>query len=157
MAIESDSDRLLSDINVTPFVDVMLVLLIIFMVSAPMMTQGVDVSLPHAKAKALPSEQEQIIITVNRDRQIFINDAPTSAETLRETLLAIKEKKADQQVYFRADQDVSYGFAIQIMAEIKNAGIVKLGMVTEPQGAFGKSAEKTDQKAETGKQEKSAE
>ncbi len=132
MAIETNSDRLMSDINVTPFVDVMLVLLIIFMVSAPMMTQGVDVALPHAVAKALPSEQDQLMVTVDRDRQIFINDVPVALDSLREKLSKILENTPGKQIYFRGDQDVPYGTAIQVMAEIKNAGVEKLGMVTDP-------------------------
>jgi len=132
MAIETNSDRLMSDINVTPFVDVMLVLLILFMVSAPMMTQGVDVALPHAVAKALPSEEDQLMITVDKDKQIFINDVPVALDSLREKLLKILENRPGKQVYFRGDREVSYGLAIQVMAEIKNAGVEKLGMVTDP-------------------------
>ncbi len=145
MAIETNSDRLMSDINVTPFVDVMLVLLIIFMVSAPMMTQGVDVALPHAVAKALPSEEDQLMVTVDKDKQIFINDVPVALESLREKLLKILENRPGKQVYFRGDMQVSYGLAIQVMAEIKNAGVEKLGMVTDPL----KTGDSEKQKSET--------
>ena len=132
MAIETNSDRLMSDINVTPFVDVMLVLLIIFMVSAPMMIQGVDVSLPKATSKALPSETEQLMVTVDVDNKIYINDYAVGLDSLREKLIKILEGRQDRQVYFRADQDISYGLAVRVLSEIKGAGVEKLGMVTEP-------------------------
>jgi biopolymer transport protein TolR len=132
MAIETNGDRLMSDINVTPFVDVMLVLLIIFMVSAPMMTQGVDVSLPKAVAKALPSEQEQLMVTIDKNHQVYINDYQVSLDSLRGKLIKILEGRTDRQVYFRADQDISYGMAVRVVSEIKGAGVEKLGMVTEP-------------------------
>ena len=132
MALETNSDRLMSDINVTPFVDVMLVLLIIFMVSAPMMTQGVDVSLPKAVAKALPSDNEQLIVTINKDRQIYINDYEVSVDSLKGKLIKILEGRTDRQVYFRADEEIPYGTAIRVMSEIKGAGVEKLGMVTLP-------------------------
>lgn len=134
MAIETNSDRLMSDINVTPFVDVMLVLLIIFMVSAPMMTQGVDVSLPQAVSEALPSDAEQLIVTVDADGRIFINEAAVTLESLRQKLAAILENGPDRPVYFRADRDLAYGTAVRIMSEIKSSGVRKLGMVTDPMG-----------------------
>jgi len=134
MAIESNSDRLMSDINVTPFVDVMLVLLIIFMVSAPMMTQGVDVALPEAVSKSLPSDAEQLMVTVNAQNTIFINDYEVSLDSLQEKLIKILDGSRDRQVYFRADKDIAYGMAVRVMSEIKGAGVEKLGMVTEPLG-----------------------
>ena len=132
MAIESNSDRLMSDINVTPFVDVMLVLLIIFMVSAPMMTQGVDVALPEAVSKALPSDAEQLMVTVDAQNTIFINDYAVSLDSLQDKLKKILDGSQDRQVYFRADKDIAYGMAVRVMSEIKGAGVEKLGMVTEP-------------------------
>jgi biopolymer transport protein TolR len=132
MAIESNSDRLMSDINVTPFVDVMLVLLIIFMVSAPMMVQGVDVSLPKAVSKSLPSDSEQLMVTVKSDSQIFINEYQVPIEGLQKKLASILEGRQDRQVYFRADKAITYGVAVRVMSEIKAAGVQKLGMVTEP-------------------------
>ncbi len=132
MAIETGSDRLMSDINVTPFVDVMLALLIIFMIAAPMMVQGVDVSLPQAVAKALPAETDQLIITVNKEDQVYINEVQVSLDSLREKLVKILENRTDREVYFRADQAIPYGMAIRVMSEIKSAGVERLGMVTEP-------------------------
>lgn len=131
MALETNSDRLMSDINVTPFVDVMLVLLIIFMVTAPMMTEGVEVSLPQAKSKPLSSEEsEQLVVTINKDSDIFINDYAVPLDRLREKLANILENRPSREVYFRADKDVPWGTGVQVMAEIKAAGIDKLGIVT---------------------------
>ena len=142
MAIESNSDRLMSDINVTPFVDVMLVLLIIFMVSAPMMTQGVDVALPEAVSKALPSDTEQLMVTVDAQNTIYINDFAVPLEELQPKLIKILEGNRERQVYFRADKDIAYGIAVRVMSEIKGAGIEKLGMVTEPLDPGKKGASK---------------
>lgn len=132
MAFHNKSDQLMSDINMTPFVDIVLVLLIIFMISAPMMTQGVDVALPQANTQALPSESEQVIVTVDVENRIFINDLEVSQEALRQKLQAIVRERPDQQVYFRADKSLPYGTAVNVMAEIKRAGVSRLGMVTDP-------------------------
>jgi biopolymer transport protein TolR len=121
--------EVMSEINVTPFVDVMLVLLVIFMVTAPLMQQGIDVNLPKAKAKELPPE-ERLIITVKADGNIYLNDVPVDMGTLKEKLSALSKKNPD--VFLRADRSVSYGFVAELMAEIKDAGIEKLGLVTEP-------------------------
>jgi biopolymer transport protein TolR len=122
----------MSDINVTPFVDVMLVLLIIFMVTAPMMMQGVDVALPETTSQQLPSSKEHLIITVNNKNQIFINDYQITLDFLQEKLRKILEGREHREVYLRADKNISYGVVVNIMSEIKAAGVEKLGMVTEP-------------------------
>ena len=132
MALETNSDRLMSDINVTPFVDVMLVLLIIFMVTAPMMMQGVDVTLPEATAKPLVAQKENLVITVDENQQVHINDFAVEMDYLREKLAKILENRSDRNVYLRADKNVSYGAVVKVMAEIKAAGVEKLGMVTVP-------------------------
>ena len=132
MAMETNSDRLMSDINVTPFVDVMLVLLIIFMVTAPMMVQGVDVALPEATSKPLESETEPLIITIDKNNAIYINDYEVSLGFLQEKLVKVLEGRADREVYFRADKDIAYGIVVQVISEIKGAGVEKLGMVTVP-------------------------
>ncbi|RJQ70948.1 MAG: protein TolR [Desulfobacteraceae bacterium] len=132
MALETNTDRLMSDINVTPFVDVMLVLLIIFMVTAPMMVQGVDVALPEATAKPLASQKDNLVITVNRQQLIHINDFEVESDYLRDKLMKILENRSDREVYFRADKEVPYGMVVQVMAEIKAAGVEKLGMITVP-------------------------
>jgi biopolymer transport protein TolR len=132
MAIDTNADRLMADINVTPMVDVMLVLLIIFMVAAPMMMQGVDVSLPQTTSEPLQSEQEHLIITIDSDAKIFINDFEVSVDFLGEKLTRIISGRADRQVYLRADKSIPYGIVAQVMASLQGSGITSLGMVTEP-------------------------
>ena len=135
MAVSSGNGRdrgMMAEINVTPLVDVMLVLLIIFMVTAPMLTQGVDVNLPQANAKAMRAEQERLVITVDRNSRIFIGKQPVEFNRLSGALEAIVARREDRQVYFRADRAVPYGFVVKVIAEVRNAGIEKLGMVTEP-------------------------
>ena len=124
--------RFMSDINVTPLVDVMLVLLIIFMVTAPMMMQGVNVSLPQTSPKPLPAEKEHLAVTIDRNQQIFINDYKVSLEALKEKMEKILIGKADNKVYLRADKNVPYGVVVRVISEVKSAGVEKLGVVTEP-------------------------
>lgn len=119
----------LSEINVTPFVDVMLVLLIIFMVTAPLLQQGLDVNLPRAKGKDLPTE-ERITLLIKKDRTMYMNDNPVSLKDLRQKLKALS--KSNPNVFLKADKDVPYGLVAETMGDIKEAGIEKLGMITEP-------------------------
>jgi biopolymer transport protein TolR len=142
MTAGGNNGQLMSDINVTPLVDVMLVLLIIFMVTAPMMMQGVDVSLPEATAEPLESEKEHLIITVDTENKVFINDFQVSVDGLGEKLKKILEGRSDREVYLKADKDISYGTVVQVMAEVKGAGVEKLGMVTEP-AVFDKENQKS--------------
>ena len=132
MTSGGNHDRLMSDINVTPFVDVMLVLLIIFMVTAPMMVQGVNVDLPEATTDPLPSEKEHLLVTLNAKHEIFINDVQVGLDFLRDKLAKILENRDDREVYLRADKNISYGMVVRVMAEMKDAGVETLGMVTEP-------------------------
>jgi len=127
-----NNNSFMSDINVTPFVDVMLVLLIIFMVTAPMMTQGVDVALPEATAEPLPAEKEQLIISIDNKAAVFINDVPVTVDDLNEKLKRIMSNRSDREVYLKADKDIPYGTVVRVMSEIKLAGVEKLGMVTIP-------------------------
>ena len=145
MIAGGNNGQLMSDINVTPFVDVMLVLLIIFMVTAPMMMQGVDVSLPEATAEPLESEKEHLIITIDTKNQVFINDFQVSVDGLGEKLKKILEGRSDREVFLKADKDISYGTVVQVMAEAKGAGVEKLGMVTEPT-IFEKESQKAKSK-----------
>jgi biopolymer transport protein TolR len=138
MITGGDKNQLMSDINVTPFVDVMLVLLIIFMVTAPMMSQGVSVSLPEAASQPLPSETDPLIITINSEHQIFINDYQVTLDFLQEKLSAIIASRQNHDVYLRADKTIPYGMVVRVMSEVKAAGVEKLGMVTEPITANGK-------------------
>lgn len=135
----------MSDINVTPFVDVMLVLLIIFMVTAPMMMQGVDVSLPEATSEPLDSEKDHLIITIDKKNQVYINDYKITVDFLSEKLAKILEGRDERGVFLKADESIAWGTVAKVMAEIKGAGVEKLGMVTEPE-TFDKETKKNKQK-----------
>ncbi len=127
------SDRgTMSQINVTPLVDVMLVLLVIFMVTAPMMQQGVQVNLPKAETKALPAQEESVIVSVEKSGRVFINSTEIPAGDLRAKLSDMFSSRSKKEVFLKADKDVPYGDVVRTMAEIKGAGIERLGMVTEP-------------------------
>ena len=128
----NDSKRFLSEINVTPFVDVMLVLLVIFMVTAPMMQEGVDVNLPQAKGKSLPSKEKRITISITSAKEIYLNDRKIELAQVENTLRKVFQNRADKQLFLRADEIVPYGFVVKTMAAVRNAGIDQLGMVTVP-------------------------
>jgi biopolymer transport protein ExbD len=128
--MKADRNRnVLSEINVTPFVDVMLVLLVIFMVTAPLLQQGIDVNLPKAKGRDLPPE-ERIALIIKKNGAIYMNDNPVSLTDMKHKLEAIS--KLNPNVYLKADRGVSYGFVVEVIGEIKDAGIERLGIVTEP-------------------------
>jgi biopolymer transport protein TolR len=118
--------RALSEINVTPFVDVMLVLLIIFMVTAPLLQQGIDINLPQARGKDL-SPAERIIITIKKDGTIYVDKQLTRVQDLRDLFAT----KTDRDVFLKADKDIPYGLVVEVMGELREVGIEKLGMVTE--------------------------
>ena len=129
----SDSNkRFMSDINVTPFVDVMLVLLIIFMVTAPMMMQGVEVNLPQTTTKSIKTQEDPFIITVNKKGDITIENHGINMDDLETKLKSIFRYRRDKEVLLKADRDLSYGYVMKVVAGIKRAGIDKLGMITEP-------------------------
>jgi biopolymer transport protein TolR len=121
--------QVLSEINVTPFVDVMLVLLVIFMVTAPLLQQGIDVNLPKAKGKEMPPE-ERITLIVKKGSIIYMNDNPVTLTEMGKKLRVLSS--SNPNVFLKADKDVPYGFVVEVMGEIKEAGIEKLGMITEP-------------------------
>jgi biopolymer transport protein TolR len=122
---------LVSQINVTPLVDVMLVLLIIFMVTAPIIQQGVEVNLPKVKAAALPGEEQQFVVSLTRGGELYLNDTRMTPDDLTEKLKAIAVERPDRQIFIRADQEVPYGDVIRTMAAVKAAGIENVGMVTQ--------------------------
>ena len=123
--------RPISDINVTPLVDVVLVLLIIFMVTAPMLQMGIDVNLPRVKAKTVDVGEEKLILTINNKEEIFINKYKTSITGLKAKLESIFSSRIDREIFMRADKEVPYGFVVRVMSEVRKAGVDKLGMITE--------------------------
>ena len=122
----------MADINITPVVDVMLVLLIIFMVTAPMMQRGVAVDLPKTEAGELTAEEEKLVITIQKDRTVYLNNSKIVLDQLEQRLQDIVRLRHDKEVFLRADAEVPYGFVVQTMALIRKAGVSKLGMITEP-------------------------
>ncbi|MBW1784612.1 MAG: protein TolR, partial [Deltaproteobacteria bacterium] len=128
MSFGRNSKRFMSDINVTPLVDVMLVLLIIFMVAAPMMIQGVDVNLPKTTTKNIKTRDEPLMLTVNKKGELFIENHPVPLDGLEVKIKKIFQNRREKEVLLRADKDVSYGFVIDVIARVKKAGIDKLGM-----------------------------
>jgi biopolymer transport protein TolR len=132
MAFEEQGGGAISNINVTPLVDVMLVLLVIFMVTAPILQQGVNINLPKVKAAALTGEEQQLVVAVNRNGQVYLNDTLMTLPELGPKLQAILKLRPDRQVFLRADQNVRYGDVMRVIATVKGAGVERLGMVTEP-------------------------
>jgi biopolymer transport protein TolR len=135
MAMDTSSSRestTIAQINVTPLVDVMLVLLVIFMVTAPIIQQGVQVNLPQAKAAAIPGTEQLLVVSIAKNGKIYLNDNVMTLDELGSKIRAIRANQADKQVYVRADQDVRYGLVMKAIAELKQAGIERVGMVTRP-------------------------
>ena len=122
--------HLLSEINVTPFVDVMLVLLIIFMVTAPMLQQGIGISLPQAKAGGAKISKEPFILKIKKDEKIYIGDQTILLSDLSQKLTALFEHKEGQAVYLQADKSISYGMVAQTLGEIKSSGIEEVSLIT---------------------------
>jgi biopolymer transport protein TolR len=127
--------RPMAEINVTPLVDVMLVLLIVFMVTAPMITSGVDVNLPQANAKPVNSDSTPITITVNKDNQIFLQNSQVQIGNLVSALQAIAQNNTDRQVFVRGDQSVTYGDMLNVMATITQGGFTKVALLAQQPGA----------------------
>jgi biopolymer transport protein TolR len=132
MAFEDQGGGAIANINVTPLVDVMLVLLVIFMVTAPILQQGVNINLPKVKAAALTGDEQQLVVAVNRQGDVYLNDTPMTLQELGPKLQAILKLRPDRQVFLRADQNVKYGEVMRVIATVKGAGVERLGMVTEP-------------------------
>jgi biopolymer transport protein TolR len=128
----NSGNKFMSEINVTPFVDVMLVLLIIFMVTAPMMMQGVEVNLPQTKAQSIKTKEDPLILTVSKKGEVFLEEHAVKLEELGAKIETIFKYRREKEMILRADKDIPYGFVIKVMAEVKRSGVTKLGMVTEP-------------------------
>jgi biopolymer transport protein TolR len=122
----------MSEINVTPMVDVMLVLLIIFMVTAPLIQQGVKVNLPEAKASPVEASEKKLTLSIDPSQRVFIGDAEVALDELEEKLKANAKAQADKEVYLFADRAIPYGVVVEVMAAAQRAGISNVGMITDP-------------------------
>ncbi|MBZ4394638.1 protein TolR [Myxococcus sp. MISCRS1] len=122
----------MSEINVTPMVDVMLVLLIIFMVTAPLIQQGVKVNLPETKAAPVEATEKKVVLSIDAGKKVYIGDAEVALEELEAKLAANAKVQADKEVFLHADRDVPYGTVVEVMAAAQRAGINNVGMITDP-------------------------
>lgn len=128
----TDDEEILSDINITPLVDVMLVLLIIFMITAPMLHQGIEVALPKSEAPAIPARAaDPIVLSINRDGLIYLKEQPVHPTKLIEVLTPVLRGRSEETVFLKGDRDVPYGRVIEVLDTLHKGGIVKVGMVTE--------------------------
>lgn len=127
----SRSRSLMSEINVTPFVDVMLVLLIVFMVTAPMLTVGVPVNLPNSDADSLPDDKEPLTLSINSLGEIFIQDTKIGFNELIPKLLAVSKNRTDTRIYVRGDKNINYGRVMEIMGKLSGSGFSKVALLSE--------------------------
>ena len=134
----------MSEINVTPLVDVMLVLLIVFMVTAPLLTVGVPVDLPKTKAKSIGESEEPLVISVTADGAIYIQETPVELENLVPRLQAITENKVDTRIYVRGDKGVNYGRVMEVMGNVNIAGFSRVALIAELPKGHSRDARKTD-------------
>jgi biopolymer transport protein TolR len=125
----------MSEINVTPMVDVMLVLLIIFMVTAPMIQQGVKVNLPEAKAAPVEASDKKLVLSIRATKQVFLGEVEVPLAELEEKLKTNAKAQQDKELYLHADRDLPYGVVVEVMAAAQRAGIPNVGMITDPMGA----------------------
>ena len=131
MKSAEEGNQPLSEINVTPFVDVMLVLLIIFMVTAPLLQYGVEVDLPESSREPLEIPKEQVVLSIAKDRTIYVDRYKTSLSELGQKLEEIYKGRQRKEIFLQADKTVPYGFVVQTMAVIREAGIDQMGLITE--------------------------
>ena len=132
----------LSEINITPMVDVMLVLLIIFMVTAPLIQQGVKVNLPETKAAPVEASDKKLVISIEVSKRVFIGEAEVKLEEIEEKLKANQKAQTDKEIYLHADRDLPYGIVVEVMAAAQRAGITNVGMITDPVGTGRSQKEK---------------
>ena len=125
----------MAEINVTPLVDVMLVLLIIFMVSAPMMTTGIEVDLPNTRAPRMDIEEQKLLLTIDHNKKVFLGEIEVPYDRLEAALTTNERLQRERELYLQADERVPYGFVAKVMALIRRGGIEKLGLVTDPLAA----------------------
>lgn len=133
MILENRQRRFLAEINVIPLVDVVLVLLVIFMVTAPMLYRGMDINLPTSASNTIKPEI-RAVLSIEKDQRLYLDKDQVSMVQLEQKLRVLKEEHKDVSIYLRADRDVPYGVVVQVMDGVKKAGIEKLGMVTDPAG-----------------------
>jgi len=140
MKLKSGHNKTLAEINVIPFCDILLVLLIIFMITAPLLQQGLDVNLPQAEAPGMTKNKTDIILTMRRNGNIYIGDEKTSVTVgfLKEKLGKIYEGKKNKDLFIKADSDIQYGEVVKVMALAKSAGVTRIGMITRPEEKRGK-------------------
>jgi biopolymer transport protein TolR len=132
VAFDHQQEDNISQINITPLVDVMLVLLVIFMVTAPILQQGVAVELPQVAVGPVDGQDSSMVITVSKDGKVHLDNRALGLEELQQTLVETMQKQPERSVYLRADKGVQYGKVVEVMAVLRNAGIKKLGMMTAP-------------------------
>ena len=129
---ERRSRNVMSEINVTPFVDVMLVLLIVFMVTAPMLTVGVPVNLPESEADSLPDDKEPLTVSINSKGEVFVQDTKVAFNELVAKLLAISKNRTDTRIYVRGDKNINYGRVMEVMGNLAGSGFTKVALISEP-------------------------
>ena len=129
---QKNTRRLISEINVTPFVDVMLVLLIVFMITAPLLQTGVDIELPKVDTPNIPDKEDPLIITINKKNEIFISEKKIDFSTLQVKLKEIKKTNPNIKSYIRADKEVTYDKLMQVMKQIIDGGIANVSLITDP-------------------------
>lgn len=132
MKLSKDSKGPLSEINIIPLVDVMLVLLIIFMITAPMMQHGVNIDIPKVTTKPLPAKDEPQILSITKDQQLVLNEKRLNIKDLKAAVQLLFTNKTEKEIFLRADKDVPYGFVVNCMGIVREAGIEKVNIVTRP-------------------------
>ena len=130
--LRSSEREPISEINVTPFVDVMLVLLIIFMVTAPLLTVGVQVDLPETSADTLPEESEPLTLTINSKGEVFIQETKIEFNNLIKKILAVSNNRTDTRIYVRGDKTINYGRVLEVMGKLSGSGFTKVALISEP-------------------------